>query len=370
VILRDDRIARWTLAATVIAVVVGAGAIVIGLRPIILTVLPSLTSFFIAGLLVAIFGPVAKWLRSRGASDALAAIGTVLFALAIGALIIALFAVPVAAGAAGLLAALPGAAQRGAAQLSAAIAGYQGVTGPGKQALESAVSSAGAGATQGARWLAGVAARGALSLFDLGLMTFLGFILMFWFLKDGARIAAGTLAVVPRRIRTDAAVIGSAFSTSFSGYLLATAINTSLIFIGDGIGFAIIRLPNGWFVAAMGAILGIIPYLGSIMSFFIAVLIGLMAGPKIGILTGLIVFVTDQIVYSFIGPVVASKTVILHPIMVIFALTIGAGIAGVLGAVLSIPVAAAIRVVYIYYRDRGASGDAPATSDQPTAEEA
>jgi predicted PurR-regulated permease PerM len=40
--------------------------------------------------------------------------------------------------------------------------------------------------------------------------------------------------------------------------------------------------------------------------------------------------------------------------MIIFALSIGASIAGFLGAILSIPVAAAIRVVYIYYRDRDA----------------
>jgi predicted PurR-regulated permease PerM len=160
---------------------------------------------------------------------------------------------------------------------------------------------------------------------------------------------------VPARLREDVSVIGSSFRTSFSGYLMATAINTSLIFIADGIGFALIGLPYGWFIAAAGAILGIIPYLGSILSFVIAVLIGFIAGPTIGILTGLIVFVTDQVVYSFIGPVVASKTVALHPVMVIFALLVGASVAGIWGAVLSLPVAAAIRVIYIYYRDRQAA---------------
>ena len=114
----------------------------------------------------------------------------------------------------------------------------------------------------------------------------------------------------------------------------------------------------------MVAILGIIPYLGSILSFVLAVVAGLIVGPQLGIETGLIVFAVDQTVYSFIGPIVAGKTVTLHPVMIIFALSIGAALAGFLGAILSIPIAAAIRVIYIYYRDRDAAQSAtgPAAS--------
>jgi len=75
-------------------------------------------------------------------------------------------------------------------------------------------------------------------------------------------------------------------------------------------------------------------------------------------------------VYSFIGPIVAGKTVTLHPVMIIFSLCIGASIAGFLGAILSIPVAAAIRVVYIYYRDRDKAVDVDAVPLGPSAEEA
>jgi len=206
-------------------------------------------------------------------------------------------------------------------------------------------------------------------IFEFGLAMFLALILMFWFLKDGPHITKAMLKVVPERFRDDVSVIATSFDTSFSGYLLATAINCSIIFVLDGLGFTLVRLPNAWFIAAMVAILGIIPYLGSILSFFVAFVVGLAVGPTVGIATGVIVFAVDQIVYSFIGPIVAGKTVTLHPVMIIFSLCIGASIAGFLGAILSIPVAAAIRVIYIYYRDREAARKA-ALGAEPASEEA
>jgi putative heme transporter len=139
----------------------------------------------------------------------------------------------------------------------------------------------------------------------------------------------------------------------------------------DGIGFTLVKLPNAWFIAAMVAILGIIPYLGSILSFVVALIVGLTVSPVVGVATGVIVFAVDQIVYSFIGPIVAGKTVSLHPVMIILSLSIGAALAGFLGAILSIPVAAAIRVIYIYYRDRDenlAAGGSPSPAEPATEE--
>ena len=252
-----------------------------------------------------------------------------------------------------------------------AVSQVQKLPEPVKQLIQSAAASLSTHVSEIATNSLGMAVTGVSALFSLGLEMFLGLILMFWFLKDGPRISKAMLDVVPRRWHDDVAVIASSFDTSFSGYLLATGINCSVIFILDGLGFTLVRLPNAWFIAAMVAILGIIPYLGSILSFLVAFLVGLMVGPTIGIATGVIVFVVDQIVYSFIGPIVAGKTVTLHPVMIIFALSIGAAVAGILGAVLAIPMAAAIRVIYIYYRTgEGKATTLPPSDLEPAAEDA
>jgi predicted PurR-regulated permease PerM len=360
----------WVLFAIIVWVIVGIGLIWNGVEGFSNIVLPSLTSFFIAGLLVAIFSPITRWLKAHKFNDALAALGGVLSALIIIGILAALFLGPVIAGAAGFIAGIPGALASIGDKLQSVLENYHKLPANVQQTLEASASTLTSHAGDFATNVAGMLVIGAGAIFSLGLEMFLGFILMFWFLKDGPHIAKAMIAVVPERYRQDVSVIASSFDKSFSGYLLATAINCSIIFVLDGLGFTLVKLPNAWFIAAMVAILGIIPYLGSILSFFVALIVGLAISPAIGVATGVIVFVVDQVVYSFIGPIVAGKTVTLHPVMIIFSLCIGASIAGFLGAILSIPVAAAIRVVYIYYRDRDRAMNVEAVPLGPVAEEA
>jgi predicted PurR-regulated permease PerM len=365
----DQTLRTWAFAGIVVWVVVGLGLVLRGSRDVLATVLPALTAFLIAGLLLAIFRPITHWLKRRKVNDTLAALGGVLSAILVMGLLGSLFLLPVISGAAGFLASIPATVTNINNNIQSGVSNYQKLPEPVKQALQSTASALSAHVSAAASSTVGIFVAGVTSLFAFGLEMFLALILMFWFLKDGPHIAAAMIKVVPKRWHDDVAVIARSFDSSFSGYLLATAINCSIIFLLDGLGFTLVKLPNAWFIAAMVAVLGIIPYLGSILSFAVALLVGLMAGPAIGIATGVIVFVVDQIVYTFIGPIVAGKTVTLHPVMIIFALSVGAALAGVLGAVLSIPTAAAVRVVYIYYRDR-ASADHTPTMAPPAAEEA
>jgi predicted PurR-regulated permease PerM len=128
-----------------------------------------------------------------------------------------------------------------------------------------------------------------------------------------------------------------------------------VIFVLDGLGFSVIHLPYGWFVAAMIAVVGIIPFVGSILAAVIAIVVGLTVGLQVGIITGVIVFLVDQFVYSFLGPIVAGKVVTLHPVAIILALAVGASLGGFLGAVLAMPIAAAVRTIYVFYRDKHAA---------------
>jgi len=362
---------EWLLAAVVVWTIVGVGMLWNGVETFSHIVLPSLTSFFIAGLLIAIFRPITRWLKARKVPDALAALGGVLSALIVIGVLGALFVMPVLSGAVGVVTSIPQAVSKLDSQFQTAVANYNALPAPVKSTVQAAAGSMTSRVSEIATNSIGMVVSLGTLVFSFGLAMFLALILTFWFLKDGPHIAEAMLEVIPQRYREDISVIANSFDTSFSGYLLATAINCSIIFVLDGLGFTLVKLPNAWFIAAMVAILGIIPYLGSILSFLVAFLVGLMVGPTIGIATGVIVFVVDQIVYSFIGPIVAGKTVTLHPVMIIFALSIGAAVAGILGAVLAIPMAAAIRVIYIYYRTgEGKATTLPPSDLEPAAEDA
>ena len=85
----------------------------------------------------------------------------------------------------------------------------------------------------------------------------------------------------------------------------------------------------------------VVAVLGSFAASAVALVYG---GP--GMMLGVIVayIVLRQIEDQFVMPIVVGRAVHLHPLVPIFAVLTGGAIAGVLGAVLAVPVAAAVRV--------------------------
>jgi predicted PurR-regulated permease PerM len=367
---RGSAMASWRFATVIVWFVVGFGLILRSFGQVLGAVIPALTSFLLAGLLLAMFRPITHWLKRHGANDGLAALGGVAAAIVVMGVVLMIVLGPVLAGANSFVTSLPAAAANLSAELRSLVANTPVLSQAVKGSLESSAGSLVSGASRVALGGVGILVAAGSAIFSLGLTTFLALILTFWFLKDGPHISKSILAVVPARWREEVSTIASAFDTSFSGYLIATAINCSFIFVLDGIGFSLVGLPNPWLFAAMDALVGVIPYIGSILSFVVAVVVGLAISPAVGIGTGLVQFAVDQIVYSFIGPVVAGKTVSLHPVMIIFALSVGAALAGIWGALLAIPVAAAIRVIFIYYRDRDAAQAAELQSEGASASDA
>lgn len=361
--LASGQVRRWLFAGVVIWVFVGAGLLVQNTQTLLSLVIGDLTSFMFAGVIVLLVRPWRNWLRRHKLGPAAAAaIATLTAVLVIGLLAVA-FLGPIISGAIGVVSAAPEAAANVTAAVQANVGKYQALPSGAKSAIQSSLGNVANAAADLTKATIGIFAAGVAGLFSLGLGLFLGLILTFWFLKDGEHIAGAMLGVVPHRWRTDVKEIASAFDRSFSGYLIATAINVTLIFLMDGIMFQIIGLPNGWFIAAMVGMVGVIPFVGSILSFFIAIVVGFAVSPIVGVEVGVTVFVVDQIVYSVLGPIVASKSVNIHPVAVILALGIGASLAGFIGAILGLPVAAAIHTVYVYYRDRDTF---PAPPQEPT----
>jgi predicted PurR-regulated permease PerM len=126
----------------------------------------------------------------------------------------------------------------------------------------------------------------------------------------------------------------------------------TITFLGCGVGFMLIGLPYGWFIAAGIGILDVIPYIGPIAGGIVATMIGFLAGGWVlALLTLIVVLIVQQSVDSVISPIVMGKSVSLHPVAILLALGLGGALAGFFGILISIPVAAAIYTVYLYYAE-------------------
>lgn len=98
-------------------------------------------------------------------------------------------------------------------------------------------------------------------------------------------------------------------------------------------------------LALMAGVAEFLPYIGPIMAGIPAILIALTQSPLLALLTFIAYIVIQQVENHILVPKVMQKATGLHPVVSIFALLIGVKIAGLVGALLAIPVATVLRVI-------------------------
>jgi predicted PurR-regulated permease PerM len=192
-----------------------------------------------------------------------------------------------------------------------------------------------------------LAAAGGLMGF--GFNCFLGFIICIWLLLGGPEIAKWSLSVLPPAWREDSRFLGITFDRSFGGWIRGTVINVSITFAGCAVGFSLIGLPYAIALAAMVGLLDAIPFVGPIIGGIVCILVALTVSPTLAVLTLIVVLIVEQTVDSVISPIVMGDSVRLHPLGILLALGIGGALAGFLGVLVSIPVAAVMYTAYLYF---------------------
>jgi predicted PurR-regulated permease PerM len=138
------------------------------------------------------------------------------------------------------------------------------------------------------------------------------------------------------------------------------------------IGFTAIGLNYGLLLGVMTGILGIIPYLGVMMSFVPAVIIGIVqfGDWRIALVVG--VFVAVQFLEGMvISPKIIGDRVGMHPLTVIIAVITGTTLlGGIVGGILAIPITAVLRALmfrYVWVKREGTGGK-PAAEDSEVAD--
>jgi putative heme transporter len=137
--------------------------------------------------------------------------------------------------------------------------------------------------------------------------------------------------------------------------------------IGIMIAAVILHVP---LVSAIGVIVFIgafIPLVGAFLSGTVAVLVALVAqGPVVALLMLAGVVIVQQIEAHVLQPFLMGRFVSVHPLGVILAIAMGAIVAGIVGALVAVPLAAALNAVVQHlaaYTDVGESSEEAAAED-------
>lgn len=122
-----------------------------------------------------------------------------------------------------------------------------------------------------------------------------------------------------------------------------------LIGFSTYIGLFILNLPFILPLSILAGVLEIIPIIGPIVSAIPAVIVALTISPFLGLVTALLYLIIQQAESNLVVPAVMRKTVGLPPLVTIIALAVGGKVAGVIGALLSVPVVVTIETIVSEY---------------------
>ena len=111
-----------------------------------------------------------------------------------------------------------------------------------------------------------------------------------------------------------------------------------LIGVSVYIGLTVLHVEFALPLAIIAGVLEIVPMIGPIVSAVPAILVALTISPFLALSVGALYFIVQQVENNIFVPLVLKKSVGLSPIVTIFALMVGARLAGVVGAILAVPV--------------------------------
>ncbi|MCX4696945.1 AI-2E family transporter [Streptomyces sp. NBC_01408] len=214
--------------------------------------------------------------------------------------------------------------------------------GPAGRQLQSAVDGmSDAGATVARSVASGVVSGLSLATEVLAIFV-LALALVYLFLRDGHRSEAFARHLVPGAQADTAVACGRRAYHSLAGFMQGTTlialIDSLLIFTG----LVILDVPGAAGLGALVFMGAYIPFVGAFLSGLVAVLVAFAHGGTSTALWALgVVLVVQAIEGNFLQPFIQSRTVSLHPATIMMSVAAGASIAGVLGALLAVPLAAA-----------------------------
>lgn len=186
--------------------------------------------------------------------------------------------------------------------------------------------------------LAGVS---AIASFVTGLILMV--VVLFFFIKDGPAIWQFVLRPFQGEALARAERIGDKTVSTLGSYVRGTATVAFVDAVGIGIGLAILQVPLVLPLAVLVFLLSFIPLVGATLAGILGALVALVAnGPLSAVLVVAVVVLVNQLEGNFLQPVLMGRALKLHALVILLSLTIGTVLAGILGAVLAVPIAAVV----------------------------
>ncbi|MEU5366034.1 AI-2E family transporter [Streptomyces sp. NPDC005925] len=298
-------------------------------------------------LLTTLTWPFARFLRRRGWPAALAAAVVTVGFLAVAAGVVALIAVPVASQSGELTDGVVEGIQRL----------REWAAGPplniGDAEINKAFDSAVARAQDGLGNMVGAVVTGVGTIVNGIVTAVLALFLMFFFLKDGPRFLPWLARQLPGRLATDIPTVASRGWDTLGAFVRSQAAVGLLDAVLIGLGLWVLGVPLVLPLSVLTFVSAFVPIIGALFAGLVAVLIALVSnGLTDALIVLAIIVVVQQLEGNVFQPMIQSRGLGLHAAVILLAVTLGGNLAGIVGSLLAVPVAALLAVVWNYVREQ------------------
>jgi putative heme transporter len=165
----------------------------------------------------------------------------------------------------------------------------------------------------------------------------------FFFLRDGRRISRFLIGLLPESVRDRMSGAVDVSWTTLVSYVRATVLVAFIDALGIGLALAICRVPFAFPLAALVFLGAFVPIVGATVSGAVAVLVALVGrGPAVALIILAAVIGVQQLEGHVLQPLIMGRAVAIHPLAVIVAIAAGIVLAGIIGALVAVPIVAVL----------------------------
>jgi predicted PurR-regulated permease PerM len=187
-------------------------------------------------------------------------------------------------------------------------------------------------------------------------------VLTIYLLIDGPQVGTGLLRLFPRSERLPARQMAAEIAAQVGGYMRGQLLTSLLAGLFSLILLMALHVPEPLALAFLMAVADAVPMVGPLLGTVPAVLMALTRGAPTALAVGIGYILYHQLESHVLVPRIYGNTMKLSPSVIVIAILIGATLMGILGALLALPVAAAVPVILRFvaeWREREGGGDTP-----------
>lgn len=170
-------------------------------------------------------------------------------------------------------------------------------------------------------------------------------VLTIYLLVDLPRVKRGLYLLAPRSRRARVVLLTDSILERVGGFVLGNLFTSLIAGVGTSAWAVIVGVPYAVFLGLLVALLDLIPVVGSTIGGIIVSLIALSVSLSVAIATAIFYVLYRFFEDYLLTPRVMARAVQLPALVTVIATVVGAALLGIIGALVAIPVAAAVRLL-------------------------